>query len=165
MEHIDFPGDFPSFETMMSVLKKVFEKSWKVDLDIEDINLWLGNFTGTFFDTEDERRLALWMLCNFTYYNDAEINHDLLSTHRSKLLYVPANNPFETFNFLDSGFDGKSSLCVAPLSTKPVALGVCLYAMSHKTLRIVYPTSEHYNDHRTNKVLNTNIYSIPLQSI
>ena len=35
MEHIDFPGDFPSFETMMSVLKKVFEKSWKVDLDIE----------------------------------------------------------------------------------------------------------------------------------
>lgn len=211
MEHIDFPGDFPSFETMMSVLKKVFEKSWKVDLDIEDINLWLGNFTGTFFDTEDERRLALWMLCNFTYYNDAEINHliiflgfegvlaskvtediqyeelllvnnlpsffpkykdicvinnyDLLSTHRSKLLYVPANNPFETFNFLDSVFDGKSSLCVAPLSTKPVALGVCLYAMSHKTLRIVYPTSEHYNDHRTNKVLNTNIYSIPLQSI
>ena len=75
MEHIDFPGDFPSFETMMSVLKKVFEKSWKVDLDIEDINLWLCNFTGTFFDTEDERRLALWMLCNFTYYNDAEINH------------------------------------------------------------------------------------------
>ena len=68
-------------------------------------------------------------------------------------------------NFLDSVFDGKSSLCVAPLSTKPVALGVCLYAMSHKTLRIVYPTSEHYNDHRTNKVLNTNIYSIPLQSI
>ena len=68
MEHIDFPGDFPSFETMMSVLKKVFEKSWKVDLDIEDINLWLDNFTGTFFDTEDERRLALWMLCNFTYY-------------------------------------------------------------------------------------------------
>ena len=64
MEHIDFPGDFPSFETMMSVLKKVFEKSWKVDLDIEDINLWLGNFTGTFFDTEDERRLALLMLCN-----------------------------------------------------------------------------------------------------
>ena len=51
MEHIDFPGDFPLFETMMSVLKKVFEKSWKVDLDIEDINLWLDNFTGTFFDT------------------------------------------------------------------------------------------------------------------
>lgn len=75
MEHIDFPGDFPLFETMMSVLKKVFEKSWKVDLDIEDINLWLDNFTGTFFDTEDEKRLALWLLCNFTYYNDAEINH------------------------------------------------------------------------------------------
>lgn len=29
MEHIDFPGDFPSFETMMSVLKKVFENLGK----------------------------------------------------------------------------------------------------------------------------------------
>ena len=121
--------------------------------------------------TEDIQYEELLLVNNlpsfFPKYKDICVinNYDLLSTHRSKLLYVPANNPFETFNFLDSVFDGKSSLCVAPLSTKPVALGVCLYAMSHKTLRIVYPTSEHYNDHRTNKVLNTNIYSIPLQSI
>ena len=93
MEHIDFPGDFPSFETMLSVLKKVFEKSWKVDLDIEDINLWLGNFTGTFFDTEDERRLALWMLCNFTYYNDAEINH-LCSVLFKKFITTKAPRSF-----------------------------------------------------------------------
>lgn len=46
MGYIDFPMDFPSFETMMSVIKKVFEKSWKVDLDIEDINTWLKNFNG-----------------------------------------------------------------------------------------------------------------------
>lgn len=72
---INFPTDFPSFETMMSVLKKVFEKSWKVDLDIVDISFWLENFTGKFFNAEEERRLALWLLCNFTYYNDAEINH------------------------------------------------------------------------------------------
>ena len=121
--------------------------------------------------TEDIQYEELLLVNNlpsfFPKYKDICVinNYDFLSTHRSKLLYVPANNPFETFNFLDSVFDGKSSLCVAPLSTKPVALGVCLYAMSHKTLRIVYPTSEHYNDHRTNKVLNTNIYSIPLQSI
>ena len=48
MAHIDFPTDFPSLETMMSVLKKVFEKSWKIDLDIEDINIWLENFNGKF---------------------------------------------------------------------------------------------------------------------
>ena len=111
--------------------------------------------------TEDIQYEELLLVNNlpsfFPKYKDICVinNYDLLSTHRSKLLYVPANNPFEIFNFLDSVFDGKSSLCVAPLSTKPVALGVCLYAMSHKTLRIVYPTSEHYNDHRTNKVLNT----------
>ena len=75
MAHIDFPSDFPSLETMMSVLKKVFEKSWKIDLDIEDINIWLENFNGNFFDVEQERHLALWLLCNFTYYNDAEVNH------------------------------------------------------------------------------------------
>lgn len=75
MRHIAFPTDFPTCETMMSILKKVFEKSWKVDLDIEDISIWLRNFTGKFFDVEEERRLALWLLCNFTYYNDTEINY------------------------------------------------------------------------------------------
>lgn len=75
MSGIVFPSDFPTLDTMMSVLKKTFEKSWKVDLDIEDVNTWLSNFKGAFFDTEDERRLALWLLCNFTYYNDDEINH------------------------------------------------------------------------------------------
>lgn len=75
MNNIVFPHDFPTQETMMSVLKKTFEKSWKVDLDIEDVNTWLSNFNGMFFLVEDERRLALWLLCNFTYYNDEEINH------------------------------------------------------------------------------------------
>ena len=81
--------------------------------------------------TEDIQYEELLLVNNlpsfFPKYKDICVinNYDLLSTHRSKLLYVPANNPFETFNFLDSVFDGKSSLCVAPLSTKPVALGVC----------------------------------------
>lgn len=74
MSCINFPCDFPSIEAMLSILKKEFEKSWKVDLNIEDVNHWLNNFTGRFFDIEGERRLALWLLCNFTYYNDNEIN-------------------------------------------------------------------------------------------
>lgn len=121
--------------------------------------------------TEDIQYEELLLVNNlpsfFPKYKDICVinNYDLLSTHRSKLLYVPANNPFETFNFLNSVFDGESSICIAPLSTKPVALGVCLYAMAHNTLRVVYPISEQYNHHRTNKVLNTNIYSIPLNEI
>lgn len=121
--------------------------------------------------TEDIQYEELLLVNNlpsfFPKYKDICVinNYDLLSTHRSKLLYVPANNPFETFNFLNSVFEGESSVCVAPLSTKPVALGVCLYAMTHNTLRVVYPASEQYNHHRTNRVLNTNIYNIPLNSI
>lgn len=179
MEHIDFPEDFPSFETMMSVLKKVFEKSWKVDLDIEDINLWLGNFTGTFFDTEDERRLALWMLCNFTYYNDAEINH-LCSVLFKKFIHTLMTDyglksseeveaRINTLKFTSIGRPSESGGLILYHFRQEARLSTDCFifptSMSHKTLRIVYPTSEHYNDHRTNKVLNTNIYSIPLQSI
>lgn len=75
MCNIDFPETFPSVEEMLSVLQKTFEKSWKVDLDVEDINTWLENFSGNFYSKEEEQRLALWLLCNFTYYNDTEINH------------------------------------------------------------------------------------------
>lgn len=120
--------------------------------------------------TEDIQYEELLLVNNlpsfFPKYKDICVinNYDLLSTHRSKLLYVPANNPFETFNFLNSVFEGESSVCVAPLSTKPVALGVCLYAMTHNTIRVVYPASEQYNHHRTTRVLNTNIYRIPLNS-
>ena len=75
MTHIDFPEDFPSEEDMLAVLKKTIEKSWKSDLDVDDIERWLKNFSGKVFQSEDEQRLALWLLCNFTYYNEEEINH------------------------------------------------------------------------------------------
>ncbi len=118
--------------------------------------------------TEDIQYKELLLVNNlpsfFPKYKDICVinNYDLLSTHRSKLMYVPANNPFETFNFLNSLLDGESSVCIAPLSTKPVAFGVCLYALVHKSIRVVYPISEQYNYDRTNKVLHTYIYSIPL---
>lgn len=103
----------------------------------------------------------------FPKYKDICVinNYELISTRRSKLAFVPANNPFETYNFLNNFVDETSSVCVAPLSTKPVALGVCLYALSHNTMRVVYPISEQYNYHRTNGVLSTNIYRISLTSI
>lgn len=75
MENVVFPSNFPNIEAMMAYLKKTFEKSWKVDLDIEDVNRWLSNFVGDFWAMEDEKRLALWLLCNFTYYNKEEVNH------------------------------------------------------------------------------------------
>lgn len=75
MREINLSKNFPSEATMLSVLKKTIEQSWKTDLDIEDIENWLSNYTGRFFEVQVERRIALWMLCNFTYYNEEEVNH------------------------------------------------------------------------------------------
>lgn len=93
MREISLSQKFPSEATMLAVLKKTIEQSWKVDLDIEDIEIWLRNFTGRIFDVEIERRLALWMLCNFTYYNEEEVNHgrDSICSYGLLLQVVPVS--------------------------------------------------------------------------
>lgn len=75
MEIISLPDNFPTEDEMLVVLKKTIEQSWKNDLNIEDIQEWLTNFSGVYFDVAVERRLALWLLCNFTFYNEDEVNH------------------------------------------------------------------------------------------
>lgn len=121
--------------------------------------------------TEDIQYNNLLLVNNlppfFPKYKDISVinNYNLLTTRHSKLMYVPASNPFETYNFLDEVLQRNEHACVAPLSTKPVALGVCLYALGHESLRVVYPMSEKYNHHSTNRVLRTSLYSIPLFQI
>lgn len=65
----------PEKERLISILKRTIEKSWKIDLEIEAIYNWLSNFTGEVFDMEDEQHLALWLLCNFTFYNEDDVRH------------------------------------------------------------------------------------------
>lgn len=79
---IDFPKNFPTIEEMLSIMQKTIEKSWKIEMDTDDINLWLSNFTGKCYDKEDERRIALWLLCNYTYYNSDDVNHLCKILHR-----------------------------------------------------------------------------------
>lgn len=75
MNEIVFPDSFPSEDKMLDILKKTIEKSWRVDLSIDEIEAWLSNFSGLVFERSVERKLALWLLCNFTYYNEEEVNH------------------------------------------------------------------------------------------
>lgn len=98
----------------------------------------------------------------FEKYKDISVinNYDLLTSRHDKMLYVPANNPFEVYNFLDNNIADNESVCAAPLSTKPVALGVCLYALEHENLRVVYPMADSYLPHRANSVYSTYLYSI-----
>ncbi len=119
--------------------------SSKVTEDIQFDNLILVNNVPSFFPK----------------YKDISVvnNYNLLTT---RLMYVPADNPFATYNFLDSILSADEPACIAPLSTKPVALGVCIYALGHKNLRVVYPVSDQYNHLSTNKVLSTSLYGIKL---
>ncbi len=119
--------------------------SSKVTEDIQFDNLILVNSVPSFFPK----------------YKDISVvnNYNLLTT---RLMYVPADNPFATYNFLDSILSADEPACIAPLSTKPVALGVCMYALEHKNLRVVYPVSDQYNHLSTNKVVSTSLYGIKL---
>lgn len=87
-------------------------------------------------------------------------NYDLLATRHEKLSYVPANNPFETYNFLSEQLIDGEAACIAPLSAKPVALGICMYALDHENVRVVYPVADEYTPHRANSVHSIYIYNL-----
>ena len=62
--------------------------------------------------------------------------------------YAPANDPFETRNVLEkiySKYSNRYNISTAPLGTKPMALGSCLFALQHADCRIIYPYPMEYN--------------------
>ena len=77
MNSIVWPNNFPNMDAMYELIQKTAKASWRNDdvLTLEEITQWLNNFTGEVYSVADEQRLALWLLCNFTFYNEDEINH------------------------------------------------------------------------------------------
>lgn len=65
----------PSEEQLLEILRKTIDKSWKIDLDMSSISRWLDNFKGEVLDSKEERNIALWLLCHFTYYNHNDISY------------------------------------------------------------------------------------------
>lgn len=100
----------------------------------------------------------------FPKYKDISvINNYQLMQAKHKYLYTPADNPFEAYNLLDSMIgDDTDAICIAPLSTKLVALGICLYALNNEFVRVVYPISSQYKTSNTLDTYKTNIYNIEL---
>ncbi len=98
-------------------------------------------------------------------YKDISIisNHKLITSKESKMLYTPAINPFEVYNLLDKHIDdGQQGVSIAPLCTKPVSLGICMYALQHNNVRIVFPFSDKYNTDRSHDVYKTYVYKLCL---
>ena len=98
----------------------------------------------------------------FQKYKDISVinNYDVIKQQKRKIRYVPANNPYEVYNFVEEIANGRTGLCIAPLSTKPVALGVCLYALKNTDVRVVYPTPTLLKPAKTHSVHETLIYDV-----
>ena len=82
-------------------------------------------------------------------------NETLLGNVGTKIKYVKANNPFETFNLLEilKNEYPNAFFNIAPLGSKPMALGACLFSLLDESVRIVYPLPEIYA-HKTTKECN-----------
>lgn len=93
-------------------------------------------------------------------------NEKLVSDHNIQVEYSKANNPFEVYNLLQSikekYQDELAFINVAPLGTKPMALGACLFALHNPTVRVVYPLPENYEKKYADMCWNSWKYVLPL---
>lgn len=78
----------PALDILMDRLQKTINLAWNIGNRIHKANIdrWLDNFTGDALYAsgnypdrikarEREKQLALFLLCNFTFYNESEIKH------------------------------------------------------------------------------------------
>lgn len=68
--------ELPSEENLLKQIMLTSETIWKGEkLNRNDVEAWLENFNGEVFNVEYERKLALWLLANFVYFNSDEVKH------------------------------------------------------------------------------------------
>lgn len=67
--------DFPSEQHLKKIIMQTSITAWKHGLSEKKIEKWLSNFQGELYGVDEERILALWLLCNFVYYNEDEVKH------------------------------------------------------------------------------------------
>jgi hypothetical protein len=82
-----------------------------------------------------------------------------------KIRYTKANNPFDTYNLLQSikeQAETNTFINIAPLGPKPMALGACLFALHNPDVRIIYPLPENYEKKYSDDCWNSWVYNFPL---
>lgn len=92
-------------------------------------------------------------------------NEKLVSDHNINVKYARANNPFDVYNLLQTIKNHEkttSFINIAPLGTKPMALGACLFALHNPEVRIIYPLPEFYENKYSDMCWNSWIYDLPL---
>lgn len=92
-------------------------------------------------------------------------NETFTSNPDNTILYSRANNPFEVFNILEKVKKNFSNafINIAPLGTKPMALGACLFAIHNPEVKVLFPISDKYEKVTTDECWNSWVYQIPLK--
>lgn len=146
---IDFPESFPTIEQMDKILQKTIEKSWKTDIEKQDIHNWLSNFNGKVYNSDVEQRLALWLLCNFTYYSYEDVTHLCRYLFRAFLHDYVVTNKIDT-NVLKNTI---SNLFFTSIGSASESGGLLLYHFRQEARlsidRFFYPTSIQSTDNDT----------------
>jgi hypothetical protein len=91
-------------------------------------------------------------------------NEKLVNTGGNKLVYSRSTNPFDTYNLLLKIKEDNPDLFIniTPIGTKPMALGVCLFALHNPDVRIIYPMPEKFENVTSSDAWCTWYYDIPL---
>lgn len=67
--------ELPAEEDLLQQIMLTANVVWRNQLSRKRIDGWLNNFTGKVLDQAHERRLALWLLANFVYYDEQEVRN------------------------------------------------------------------------------------------
>jgi len=78
--------ELPSYDLLLEIFRKTVNNVWNCGNKIyrSNVDMWLSNFTGEslvdlFASRDDamkrERHIALFLLCNFVYYNEDEVKY------------------------------------------------------------------------------------------
>jgi len=68
------------------------EMMWSNKIKKPKIEKWLNNFTGEVDDHIYEKRIALWLLLNYVYYNEEEVRHLCKALFNKFIHYQIKNN-------------------------------------------------------------------------
>ena len=107
-------------ERLIKIILNTSVVAWKNKISNAQIESWLNNFNGQFFNKiENERKLALWLLAHFTYYTQEDIRllcknlynqylHEKLQEYTGMKLADAINNLLTDTLFVGVGNDSES---------------------------------------------------------
>ncbi|MFC4636008.1 hypothetical protein ACFO3O_19015 [Dokdonia ponticola] len=88
------------------------------------------------------------------------LNNSRLIANTESIIYANANDPFKMYNKLSlmKVNNEHKSIVIAPLGTKPMALGACMFALKYPEIRIIYPFPENFNTESNGNCSTTWLY-------